>query len=301
MSGMSEGDAVDRAMPLVSVVVTCFNQACFLADAIESVLAQSYPRREVLIVDDGSTDATAAVAQRYPVRYRWQPNAGLASARNAGIAATGGALLAFLDADDRLLPGALEAGVGCHRDHGGCGLVYGSYVYIDGAGRRIAAPVRRRAVGDAYAALLCKNHIGMHATVTYRRAALEQAGGFDPALAACEDHDVYLKIAAQQRIAWHDRLVAEYRRHGANMSNDHARMLAARLCVLRRHEAQARTRPDHRRAYRAGVRFAIAKSVRGALGAGVAALSHGRLAEGGGAIAGTLRHVWPWLLASARA
>jgi glycosyltransferase involved in cell wall biosynthesis len=148
MSALSEGDAINGAIPLLSVVVTCFNQARFLADAIESVLAQCYPRREVLVVDDGSTDTTGAVARRYPVRYLWQPNAGLASARNAGIAATGGALLAFLDADDRLLPDALQAGVGCHREHGGCGLVYGSYVYVDGAGRRLAAPVRRRPVGD---------------------------------------------------------------------------------------------------------------------------------------------------------
>jgi hypothetical protein len=141
----------------------------------------------------------------------------------------------------------------------------------------------------------------MHATVTYRRTALEQAGGFDPALAACEDHDVYLKIVRRHPIAWHDALVAEYRRHGANMSNDHARMLAASLAVLRRHEAHAQTRPAYRRAYRAGVRFALAKSARGALATSLAALSHGRLADAGGALAGALRRVSPWLAASARA
>ena len=143
MSDLSEREILGDDVPLVSVIVTCFNQACFLTEAIESVLAQSYPRTEILVVDDGSTDATAAVAARYPVRCLRQPNAGLAAARNTGIAATAGPMLVFLDADDRLLSGALEAGVRCHREHPGCGLVYGSYVYVDVAGRRSAAPVRR--------------------------------------------------------------------------------------------------------------------------------------------------------------
>jgi glycosyltransferase involved in cell wall biosynthesis len=300
MSAPSTGDDRSGETPLVSVVVTCFNQADFLAEAIESVLAQSYPRLEVLVVDDGSTDATASVAARHAVRYLWQPNAGLSAARNTGIAHTEGELLVFLDSDDRLLPDAVAAGVGCHREHDGCGLVYGSYAYIDVAGRRIAAPVRRRPVADPYAALLRKNHIGMHATVTYRRSALDEVGHFDATLSACEDHDVYLKIARRRRIMCHDVLVAEYRRHAANMSNDPARMLAAALAVLRRQEAAARVQPDHWRACRAGVRFALAKSGRARLLAGLAALAHGRPRAAGEAFLTALRHLRPWLAASAR-
>lgn len=285
-------------LPPVSIVVTCFNQAEFLGAAIESALAQSHPRFEVLVVDDGSSDETESVAARYPVRYVWQRNGGLAAARNAGIATTEASFLVFLDADDRLLPGALAAGLACHRENDGCAIVYGGYVYIDAAGRRIAAPVRRGPVADPYAALLRKNHIGMHATIMYRRAALLQVGGFDPSLPAAEDHDMSLKLARRQRIGWHDSLVAEYRRHGTNMSNDHARILAGTLAVLRRHEAHARARRDHLRALRAGARFAIAKSGQATLAVGLAAATRGRLGVASGAFFSALRLVPPWLAAS---
>src|SRR5918994_3621037 len=99
---------------LVTVVIPCYNQAHFLGEAIESVLSQSYPNFEILVVDDGSTDDTSEVAGRYPqqVRLIRQENRGLAGARNTGIGHARGEYLVFLDADDRLLPEALEAGGG---------------------------------------------------------------------------------------------------------------------------------------------------------------------------------------------
>lgn len=290
----------DGATPPVAVIITCFNQASFLAEAIESALAQTHPPVEVLVTDDGSTDGTAEVAGRYPVRYRWQPNAGLGAARNAGIAETDAPFLVFLDADDRLLPEALAAGIACHHQRDGCALVYGGYAYINAAGRRNAPPVRRGPVADPYAALLRKNHIGMHATVIYRRSTFAELGGFDTTLRACEDHEMYLKAARWRPIGWHDTLVAEYRRHGGNMSNDHTRMLAAGLAVLRRHEAHVSPRRDHRWAVRAGARFMIAKAGRAVLGYGVAAAARGRLGEACGAFLGALRLVPPWLVASTK-
>ena len=89
---------------LVSVVIPCYNQAHFLGEAIESVLAQTYPHLEIVVVDDGSTDNTGEVAARYPgVRYVRQENQGLAAARNTGLRHSSGDYLVFLDADDRLL------------------------------------------------------------------------------------------------------------------------------------------------------------------------------------------------------
>src|ERR687890_1245755 len=97
---------------LVSVVIPCYNQAHFLGEAIESVLAQSYKDFEIIVVDDGSPDNTSEVAARYPgVRCVRQENQGLAGARNTGIRESKGEYLVFLDADDRLLAEALEVGV----------------------------------------------------------------------------------------------------------------------------------------------------------------------------------------------
>src|ERR687890_856397 len=98
---------------LVSVVIPCYNQAHFLGEAIESVLAQSYPRFEIIVVDDGSTDDTSKVAARHPGgRYVYQNNQGVSAARNSGLARSEGEYVVFLDADDRLLPEALVAGFG---------------------------------------------------------------------------------------------------------------------------------------------------------------------------------------------
>jgi glycosyltransferase involved in cell wall biosynthesis len=92
-------------MPLISIVITCYNHAHFLPEAIESALAQQYGNFEIIVVDDGSTDNTRETAAKYaPVRYVYQPNGGLSSARNTGIMESKGSLLVFLDADDWLMP-----------------------------------------------------------------------------------------------------------------------------------------------------------------------------------------------------
>src|SRR5215217_8951250 len=112
----------------VSVIIPCYNQAHFLSEAIQSVLAQSYPHFEIIVVDDGSTDTTSQVASRYPeVRCIRQNNQGLSGARNSGFAQSKGSYLVFLDADDRLLPGALETGLECLKAHPECAFVSGRF------------------------------------------------------------------------------------------------------------------------------------------------------------------------------
>ena len=93
-----------KLAPLVSVVIPCYNSARYLGETIESVLAQTYARVEVIVVDDGSTDATPKIAQSYPVQYVYQTNRGISAARNAGVVHSRGKYVQFLDHDDRLLP-----------------------------------------------------------------------------------------------------------------------------------------------------------------------------------------------------
>lgn len=241
--------------PLVSVVIPCYNHARFLGEAIESVLAQTYPNLEIIVVDDGSTDHTAEVAAGYPdARYVHQNNQGLAAARNTGLRQSRGEFLVFLDADDRLHPDAVECGVHHLLNSPELAFVSGRYRYIKEDGTVLREYGQNPAGPDSYASFLRGNYIGMHATVTYRREALEAVGGFDPSLPACEDYDLYLRIVRKYPVAAHGNLAADYRQHGSNMSRDPRLMLKTVLQVLSSHWEYARTKEEYREAYQAGVK-----------------------------------------------
>jgi glycosyltransferase involved in cell wall biosynthesis len=239
--------------PAVSVVIVCYNQATYLLDAIRTVLGQNYLDFEVVLVDDGSTDNTAEIARGFPeIHYVHQPNRGLAAARNIGLKASRGRYVVFLDADDRLLPNALEAGVSCFREHPRSGFVFGRFLnlYSDGSTAQPALH-GKQLTGDHYLHFLQWNVVGMNATVMYSREVLSSAGGFNEGLDACEDYDVYLRIARQWEVTQHDGLVAEYRRHAANISCDNVLMLRAVLRVLRM-ESHCVRDSRHRAALRRG-------------------------------------------------
>jgi glycosyltransferase involved in cell wall biosynthesis len=244
-----------EADPLASVVIICFNHGRFLAEAIESALAQTLRDVEVVVVDDGSTDDTPAVAGRFAsVRYVRQENQGMAAARNAGIAASRGRYVAFLDADDRLLPEALSSGTECFRQHPESAFVSGHYLKIDAEGRPIPTEPRPCVRSDHYRVLLRENYIGMHATVLFRRDALERVGGFDRRLRACDDYDIYLRIARTQPAYCHDRTVAEYRWHGGNTSLNWRLMLRSTVGPLRAQRRYVRGNPALETEYRTGRR-----------------------------------------------
>jgi glycosyltransferase involved in cell wall biosynthesis len=240
--------------PTVGVVITTYNHAHFLRDALDSVRSQTRAADAILVVDDGSTDDPASVAAAYPgVRLIRQDNRGLAAARNAGLAAVGTTYVVFLDADDRLEPEAIAAGLGCFARIPGCGFVYGGHRYIDAAGQEIGE--RFEPPGDEpYLNLLRRNFIGMHATVMYRRDLLAAVGGFDEGLRRCEDYDVYLRMAQRHSVAAYPDLVADYRLHGRNMSADHGAMLRSALEVHARHAPSATDDPRLRAAWAEGRR-----------------------------------------------
>jgi glycosyltransferase involved in cell wall biosynthesis len=245
-------------MPLVTVVIPCYKQAHFLSEAIESVLSQSYPHFEIVVVDDGSPDNTAEVASRYPpekVRLIRQENRGRAPAKNAGLAQSEGEYVVFLDADDRLLPEALEVGVRELEARPQCAFVSGHHRLIASDGSILDEPHQRILGDDPYLTLLCGNFIGMHATVTYRRTAIEAIGGFDISLKVCEDYDLFLRLARRFLICQHDILVAEYRQHNMNVTRNHSLMLSAALKVLRSQREHLKESKHHQQAYKAGVRF----------------------------------------------
>lgn len=254
MSGETAVATPETSCPGVSVVIVCFNQAQYLGAAIESVLDQHQTAAEVIVIDDGSSDETCAVASAYPqVRYVHQSNRGLAAARNHGLRVATGTYVTFLDADDRLLPNALQDGLKCFNEHPDSAFVYGGFRNIFSDGSPAPSPTPNPVESDHYRHLLEGNFIGMHGTVLYRRNIIESAGGFREDLRACEDYELYLRIARRHALHGYSAIVAEYRQHDFNMSRDYSFMLNSVLKVLALERTKVRGRA-HRNAARTGVR-----------------------------------------------
>jgi hypothetical protein len=248
-------DGAPEFAELVSVVIPSYGQAHFLPDAIESVLAQTYPHLEILVIDDASPDNASPIASRYPgVRCIRGENVGMAGARNLGIRSTSGDFLVFLDSDDRLLPQAIETGIEMLEKHPESAAAIGTFQRIAQDGTPIVTheqPIVRR---EHYPRLLKENWAGFPARALYRRAVFEHVRGFDSELDAAADFGLNLEIVRQFPVWSHGALVAEHRKHGDNSSGDAARMLSQTLAAVRRQRSHTKGDPDLRRAYKAARR-----------------------------------------------
>lgn len=224
--------------PLVSVIIPCYNQGHYLRESINSVLSQSYPAVEIVVVDDGSTDDTPQMARGFRnVKYIFQQNSGLSAARNTGIDNSRGDYLVFLDADDWLLPQAIRTNVECLQASPDAAFVSGAHQKIgpDGAVREAG----KRTDFIPYHQLLRQNYIGMIAAVMFRRSVFD-AYRYDTSLKSCEDYDLYLKVTRDHSVIKHAQAVAAYRLHGNNMSANINLMLQNVSKVLLRQKTNLR-------------------------------------------------------------
>jgi glycosyltransferase involved in cell wall biosynthesis len=232
-------------VPAVSIVLPTFNQARWLDGAIESVRRQTFADWELLVVDDGSTDDTPAIVARYAaearIRYLPGPRTERAAARNRGIAASSGDLVAFLDTDDRWLPEKLHRQVAALAAARDAGLCYTIARFVDADDRPLALRKPPRAVaGNLFPALMRANLI-IIASVVVRRRCLDEVGGFDETLPVygCEDWDVWLRIARRHPITVVDDELTLYRVHAGNTPIES--LLASGLAVLDRRYAEPGT------------------------------------------------------------
>jgi glycosyltransferase involved in cell wall biosynthesis len=236
--------------PLVSVTIPCYNQGEFLAAAIESVLGQTFKDIELVVVDDGSTDATREIAGRYAgqVRLISKENAGVSAARNTGILATCGPYLLCLDADDVLCPDALEQHVAVLTAHPDAAVSYGAHDEVDADGSLIRSYEVPDFPDGPYLGLLRRNQLQV-GTVMLRRSVLANVGLFDPELPGAEDWDLWLRIAAAgYRFVKAEKARCIYRHHGETLSKHLLAMEHSRDRVVRRHLARNGDRRDVRRA-----------------------------------------------------
>jgi glycosyltransferase involved in cell wall biosynthesis len=230
------GDSAAR----VSVIIPAYNAAATLKRAVSSALTQDHPALEIVVVDDGSTDETPAVISKLGSRVRAlrQLNQGVSAARNAGIRAASGELIAFLDADDEWLPGKTRRQVELFARHPQVGLVYGHALRIDREGCECGILPRDEGP-DTYPHLFHSNRIPT-STVVVRRDVLERAGGFIETLRVAEDYDLWLRIAADVPFVGLREPVARYWDHGRGLGRCAAERYRAHLAILDR----APLRPD---------------------------------------------------------
>lgn len=204
---------------IVSVVIPCYNGERYLGETIESVLSQTYQNFEIIVVDDGSTDNTKGVATSYPeVRYIYQDNQGVSTARNRGMTESHGNYLIFLDSDDRLLPNRLELGVNYLDTHSDCGYVFGWARTIGPDGLPLAQQPEDSLEVANYKSLLEGKALISSGGLMFRRTVLETVGGYNPTLWPSEDYDLYLRVARNFPIHCDNQIIFEYRRHPQNAS-----------------------------------------------------------------------------------
>jgi glycosyltransferase involved in cell wall biosynthesis len=217
----------------VSVIIPTYNSACFLTDAVDSVLAQTYKDFEVIVIDDGSTDETESLIHKYhsSVRYIRQENRGVALTRNRGIEESRGKYVAFLDADDVWLPHKLDRQVSALCDNNDFHACYSAFSVADGLHPIAVNRSDRR--GSALEDLLLRgNVVATPSTVLCERSLLEVAGGFDPVMSQCADWDMWVRLAALTEFLYLDEVLVTYRRHDGNMSRDASLLERDSILVL---------------------------------------------------------------------
>lgn len=216
--------------PLVSVIIPTYNRAHLVGDTVASVLGQTYRNIEAIVIDDGSSDDTAEVLSgRFcgdsRFKYIWQPNSERSVARNRGIAASAGELIAFLDSDDLWHPEKLERQVACFVDDPNCVLVSCAYLpfdedgvpFVENSGVRKIEGDEWFAVPHLTRSLLERNSIGC-LTAVVRRHVFKLVGGFDVRLmqGGAEDWNMWLRASSLGTVAHIGDGLAFYRRHSGN-------------------------------------------------------------------------------------
>lgn len=199
---------------LVSIITPSYNQAKYLEKTIKSVLDQDYPEIEYIVIDGGSTDGSVEILRKYETRLAgWisEPDRGQTDAINKGFARASGEVLAWLNSDDILEPGAVREAVAYLQQHPAAGMVYGDCNFIDAADRVIgkfaAAQTDYRRLRQGYV------HIPQQASF-FRTDLWRRVGPLDPSFYFAMDYDLWVRLARLAPLHYTPRLWANFRLHG---------------------------------------------------------------------------------------
>lgn len=225
----------------ITVIIPAFNRASVLERALDSALNQQAPPGEVIVVDDGSTDATARLVQeRYPqCRYLHQPNRGVSAARNRGIRAAGGSWIALLDSDDAWLPTKLSAQLERLGRQPELHICHTEEIWIRNGKRVNAMRKHAKQGGWIYRRCLPRCVISP-SSVLLHRSVFETVGEFDETLPACEDYDLWLRVCARMPTAFVEQpQIVKYGGHEDQLSRRYWGMDRFRIRALERALAEA--------------------------------------------------------------
>jgi glycosyltransferase involved in cell wall biosynthesis len=222
-------------LPLVSIVTPCLNAAAFIEQAIESVLRQDYPRIEYIVMDGGSSDGTVAILERYRDRLQFVSAAdgGAADAINRGFARSRGTIIAWLNADDTYLPGAVAAAVRHLMAEPETAVVYGEAQWVSDDGAVLA----RYPTVSPYTASMFSRECGICQPACFmRRDAFETAGMLDGGLQLSFDYDLWIRLSRRHEFLAIREYLAASRMHRANKTlEQRRRMFQESIGLLRRH------------------------------------------------------------------
>ncbi|MBI5149413.1 MAG: glycosyltransferase family 2 protein [Candidatus Omnitrophica bacterium] len=239
----------------ISVIIPAYNSAEFIGKAVGSVLAQELLPDEIIVVDDGSDDGTGEVVQKLiagqgdknpRIKYIRQANQGPAAARNTGIKNAAGDYIAFLDADDRWLPGRLKMQMKIFRDRPEAGLVCsGRFRINESTGQQTVDCIGKTLSDDSYRDLWTKGNYVTTSSVLARKKCFDAVGGFDedPRVLGSEDAEMWLRVAEKFPILYVNEPLVEYlvRAGGMNRSNIQ-RAYESAILAIQKHEAGFRAK-----------------------------------------------------------
>ncbi len=240
--------------PRVSVLIPTYNRAQYIAGAIRSVLSQTFSDLEVIVVDDGSTDATADIVRGIAdprVRYLYQPHRGVSAALNTAWRAARAPYLAEVGSDDVMLPDQLQVLAPLLDGDPAAALAYARAQAMDVNGNPLpqilGAP--EKFPGESLKSILYGDCICGIACV-YRRACIERAGGFDETMIGNEDWDLWIRMAALGRFIYRDQILARYRIHANSLtgsrSDTYVRIVLDRARLIENYYAQPDVPPAAR-------------------------------------------------------
>ena len=214
--------------PLVTVYITNFNYERYLQQAIESVLAQSMEDYELFIIDDGSTDNSKAIIERYRAHEKisiiYQQNKGLNITNNVAMRAASGKFIMRLDADDFLEPNALFVMSSALQQDDGLGLVFPDYYYVDADGNRTG--IEQRHNFEKEVSLYDQPAHG--ACTMIRLAFLKELGGYNESFTCQDGYDLWIKFITHHKVSNINQPLFSYRRHGNNLTTNEEKILKTR-------------------------------------------------------------------------